>query len=153
MIIAIPNILGTMSSSKKESLKDYAMKSFSEAQKLYESELLSNIKPGSGNSDFRDIGGYGYYITLSELENRQNKYKGCVLFKKINSDDAKYYMFIYITDGEYMYSAKGQTEIKSIEPENNTLPANEYEIINNIEEPTIPEESIESGWIEEETTY
>ncbi len=135
MILVIPNILGTMKTTKKQALKEYAMKSFNEAQKLYESEEFSKIQHGSSDSDFQ-TNTYGYVITLSTLESIQDKYKGCVLIAPGNNNE--YFMFIYITDGDYMYKNVIKSEIKDTEPQANTLPKNETSIVNGIVAPSIP---------------
>ena len=84
MIIAIPNILSTMSTSKKEALKIYAEKTLSEAQKQYETEKLSGITPGeeTSGSKFTERGDYGLVIKISDL------FSDCPLILK---DDGKYY--------------------------------------------------------------
>ena len=93
MIIAIPNILGTMSTSKKQSLKVYAEKMFNEAQKSYEEAKLSGQTPTTP-------------MNISTLAPNQTKYKGCVIF---TVDGGSYTMKINISDGDYKITQVSST--------------------------------------------
>ena len=100
MIIAIPNILGTMSTSKKESLRVYAEKMFNEAQKNYEEAKLTS---NASNGATYNISKGGDRV----LAPNQTKYRGCVVI----SNDANYTMTIYISDGDYAITNKKSTEL------------------------------------------
>ena len=129
MIIAIPNILSTMSTSKKEALKIYAEKTLSEAQKQYETEKLSGITPGeeTSGSKFTERGDYGLVIKISDLFPNQNKYIGCVLIDLTQYDYEQgdwteqpiYYIYIY--DGEYKLQAVSQRSLSTASAENDDL--------------------------------
>lgn len=102
MVVSVPNVMKTMNTAKKKSIKIYGERIITMAQEQYTSESFEN----------------GKVYTLSDLGlTTTGDYTGCVVLNGVSTSPK---FTLYLTDDSYCYNGVEQDGIDQEEPTDGT---------------------------------